>query len=210
VLESEVTAFIDAFKRECRNAYPDGASDESYSAIISQHHYDRLKGLIEDARAKGADIIEICALDPQRQRTLAPTIILGATSEMAVMQEEIFGPILPVIGYKKIEDAIAYVKARPRPLALYIFSDHKSVIELLAHTTSGNMTVNDTLLHYAVDDLPFGGVGPSGMGTYDGEEGFRSLRQAKGVFTQTRWNFAGIMRTPFGRMTDRALGYLLR
>jgi coniferyl-aldehyde dehydrogenase len=194
VLESEVTAFIDAFKRECRNAYPDGASDESYSAIISQHHYDRLKGLIEDARAKGADIIEICALDPQRQRTLAPTIILGATSEMAVMQEEIFGPILPVIGYKKIEDAIAYVKARPRPLALYIFSDHKSVIELLAHTTSGNMTVNDTLLHYAVDDLPFGGVGPSGMGTYDGVDGPRSRHRCATTWSSVNATMRGAVR----------------
>ncbi len=211
VQESEVSAFIDALKQECRNAYPEAASDKSYSAIISKHHYERLKGLIEDARMKGADIIEICARDPHRERTLAPTLILGATSEMTVMQEEIFGPILPVIGYKRIENAIAYANARPRPLALYVFSDNKSVINLvLAHTTSGNVTVNDTLLHYAVDDLPFGGVGPSGMGTYHGEEGFRSLSHVKGVFTQARWNLAGVMRAPFSRLTDRALGYLLR
>jgi coniferyl-aldehyde dehydrogenase len=211
VQESEIAAFIEAYKQECNKAYPKGASDESYSAIISQRHYQRLKSLIEDASTKGARIIEMGAPHVQRDRTLTPTLILGATSEMTVMQEEIFGPVLPVIGYQRIEDAIAYVNARPRPLALYIFSDHPSVIKLvLARTTSGNVTVNDTLLHYAVDDLPFGGVGPSGMGTYHGEEGFRSLSHVKGVFTQARWNFAGLMRAPFGRMTDLALGYLLR
>ena len=211
VQESEISAFIDSFRQESRKAYPDGVLDEQYSAIIGQRHYQRLIGLIEDARAKGADVIEIGASGRQRERTLAPTIVLGATPEMTVMQEEIFGPILPIIGYKKIENAIAYVNVQPRPLALYIFSDHKSVIDsVLAHTTSGNVTVNDTLLHYAVDDLPFGGVGPSGMGTYHGEEGFRSLSHVKGVFTQARWNFAGMMRAPFGRLTDRALGYLLR
>jgi coniferyl-aldehyde dehydrogenase len=212
VQEREIAPFIDAFRQKCQKAYPDGISDESYSAIVSERHFERLKGLIQDARMKGAEIIEVCGhARQQRERTLAPTIILGATSEMDVMREEIFGPILPVISYGTIEDAISYVNAGPRPLALYLFSDRRGVVEqVLARTTSGNVTVNDTLLHYAVDDLPFGGVGASGMGNYHGEEGFRSLSHTKGVFTQARWNLAGLVRAPFGRMTDRVLGYLLR
>jgi coniferyl-aldehyde dehydrogenase len=212
VQEREVASFIDAFQQKCQKAYPDGISDESYSAIVSERHYERLQGLIRDARMKGAEIIEVYGhARQQRERTLAPTIILGATSEMAVMREEIFGPVLPVISYETIEDAISYVNARPRPLALYLFSDRRGVVEqVLARTTSGNVTVNDTLLHYAVDDLPFGGVGASGMGHYHGEEGFRSLSHAKGVFTQARWNLAGLVRAPFGRMTDRVLSYFLR
>jgi coniferyl-aldehyde dehydrogenase len=211
VQKSEIPAFIEALKLACRIAYPMGVSDEAYSAIISQHHYERLNGMIADAKARGAGIVEISANAPRRERSLVPTIILGATSEMTVMQEEIFGPVLPVIAYETIDDAIAYVNAHPRPLALYIFSDQRNVVEqVLAHTTSGNVTVNDTLLHYVVDDLPFGGVGPSGIGTYHSEEGFRSLSHAKGVFTQSRWNFAGLMRAPFGQITSRTLTFLLR
>jgi coniferyl-aldehyde dehydrogenase len=211
VKQSEVVPFIDAFQQTCRNAYPKGVLDDSYAAIISDRHYQRLQHLIEDARMKGANVIEVYERNPQRERTLPPTIILDATSEMAVMQEEIFGPVLPIISYQTIEQAISYVNARPRPLALYLFSDRERVVEqVLAQTTSGNVTVNDTMLHYAVDDLPFGGVGSSGMGAYHGEEGFRALSHAKGVFRQARWNFAYMARAPFGRMTDRMLGYLLR
>ena len=127
------------------------------------------------------------------------------------MQEEIFGPILPIIPYKEISGAIACVNANPRPLALYVFSDDRAVIrQVLDRTTSGNVTVNDTLLHYAQDDLPFGGVGPSGIGAYHGEEGFLSLSHAKGVFTQARWNLADLIRPPFGRLTDSILKVLLR
>ena len=127
------------------------------------------------------------------------------------MQDEIFGPVLPIIPYKEVPAAIACINANPRPLALYVFSEDRGVVrQVLDRTTSGNATVNDTLLHYAQDDLPFGGVGPSGMGAYHGEEGFRALSHAKGVFTQARWNFAGLMRAPFGRLTDYALRLLLR
>jgi coniferyl-aldehyde dehydrogenase len=211
VQESKIEGFVAAYRKAFRNSYLNGTSDEAYSAIVNQHHYERLIGLIEDARKKGAHIIEIGATDTQRAHTLAPTIILGATPDMAVMQEEIFGPILPIIAYNELNDAIAHVNAHPRSLALYMFSDHQSTIaHVLARTTSGNVTVNDTLLHYVVDDLPFGGIGPSGMGAYHGEEGFKSLSHVKGVFTQARLNFAGLMRAPFGRMTDLALAYLLR
>ena len=210
--ESEVEGFVAAYRDAVTAAYPAGASDEAYGAIISQRHYDRLVRLIEDARAKGARIVTIGEpAGASRPRTLAPTVILGATPDMAVMQQEIFGPILPIVPYRALGDAVALVNANPRPLALYIFSDHRGTVDhVLARTTSGDVTVNDTLMHYAQDDLPFGGVGASGMGAYHGEEGFRSLSHAKGVFVQARWNFSGLVRAPFGRLTDLVLKVMLR
>jgi coniferyl-aldehyde dehydrogenase len=212
VQESKVDAFVAAFEAAARAAYPAGASDEAYAAIINERHYDRLAALVEDAREKGAKVLEIgAAPDTARAHTLPPTLIVRATPDMAVMQGEIFGPILPIVPYKTLEDAIGCVNAKPRPLALYVFSDNRGVVsQVLDRTTSGNATVNDTLLHYAQDDLPFGGVGPSGMGAYHGEEGFLALSHAKGVFVQSRWSLAGLLRAPFGRLTDFVLNATLR
>ena len=211
VHESMVDSFVAAFEAAARASYPAGVEDTAYSAIISQRHFDRLAGLIEDARTKGARVLQIGSAAMTITRKLPPTLIVGATPEMTVMQQEIFGPILPIIAYKEIPGAIACVNANPRPLALYVFSDDRGVVrQVLDHTTSGNVTVNDTLLHYAQDDLPFGGIGPSGLGAYHGKEGFLSLSHAKGVFTQSRWNLAGVIRAPFGRLTDSVLNYLLR
>jgi len=212
VHESKVDSFVAAFEAAARTSYPAGVEDTAYTAIISQRHYDRLAALIEDARRKGAKVLQIgAATAAASARKLPPTLIVGATPEMTVMQQEIFGPILPIIAYQEIPGAIACINANPRPLALYVFSDDRSVVrQLLDRTTSGNVTVNDTLLHYAQDDLPFGGVGPSGIGAYHGKEGFLSLSHAKGVFTQARWNFAGLIRAPFGRLTDFILNFLLR
>jgi coniferyl-aldehyde dehydrogenase len=207
----QVGAFAVAYERVVRAYYPAGERDDAYAAIISRQHYDRLRGLVEDARAKGARIVEIGAATTPRENTLVPTLLLGATQEMRVMQEEIFGPILPVVAYEAIDDAIAYVNARPRPLALYIFSNRRDAIEtVLTRTISGNVTVNDTLLHYAVEDLPFGGVGPSGMGVYHGEEGFKQFSHAKGVFIQSRWNLAGLLHPPYRKLTDAILSYLMK
>ena len=216
VHESQVDAFVAAFEAAAVASYPAGVADEAYSAIISQRHHDRLTALIEDARRKGAKVLLIGAASASGKgaaaaRKLPPTLIVGATPDMGVMQDEIFGPILPIVPYKTPEDAIACINAKPRPLALYVFSDdHGFVEQVLERTTSGNVTVNDTLLHYAQDDLPFGGVGPSGMGAYHGEEGFLSLSHAKGVFVQSRWSSAGLLRAPFGRAADFILNFFLR
>jgi coniferyl-aldehyde dehydrogenase len=207
----QIDAFAAAYERAVRAYYPAGERDDAYAAIISRQHYDRLRALVDDARTKGARVVEIGATTPPRENTVPPTLLLGATAEMQVMQEEIFGPILPVVAYDDIDDAIAYVNARPRPLALYVFSDRRDAIdEVLTRTISGNVTVNDTLLHYAVEDLPFGGVGPSGMGAYHGEEGFKQFSHAKGVFIQSRWNLAGLLRPPYRKLTDAVLSYLLK
>lgn len=127
------------------------------------------------------------------------------------MQEEIFGPLLPIRTYAAFDEAIDVINAGPRPLALYYFGPCGPLQDrLLARTTSGNVSVNATLLHFARDDLPFGGIGPSGMGAYHGIEGFRALSHAKGVFIQSRWHFTDLLRAPFGKLADAVLKVMLR
>lgn len=210
--EDRVTEFAAAFEAETRKAYPGGPSDKGYASLIGQRHHDRLVELIEDARSKGARIVQIGNTpDVGRPHTLAPTLVLGATPDMRIMQEEIFGPVLPVVAYRSVADAVARINAGDRPLALYVFSDHKDTVDtVLSNTTSGSAVVNDTLLQFVQDDVPFGGVGASGMGAYHGEEGFRTFSHAKGVFTQSRLSMVGIMRAPFGPLADRLLGLMLR
>ena len=127
------------------------------------------------------------------------------------MQDEIFGPILPVIPYRTLEDAIAYVNARPRPLALYLFgADGPGRRLVMERTTSGGVSINETNLHYAQNDIPFGGVGESGMGAYRGHEGFKTLSHAKSVFQQSRINLTDVVRPPFGSLFERVVGFLVR
>jgi coniferyl-aldehyde dehydrogenase len=213
VHEDEVHAFVDAYDQAVRSLYPEGPAAEQYTAIINERHHGRLTALLEDARTKGATVREVGAkADAARLRahTLAPTVVIGAGEQMRLLQEEIFGPVLPVIAYRDLDEAIAYVNARPRPLALYYFGhDGDRRRKVLASTTSGNVTVNNTLMHYVQDDLPFGGVGPSGIGAYHGVEGFRALSHAKGVFQQGRWNLSGLLRPPFGPMASLVLKLML-
>jgi coniferyl-aldehyde dehydrogenase len=151
------------------------------------------------------------ATPTRRPHTLAPTVVLGVTDEMKIAHEEIFGPILPIFGYGNIDDAITYVNARPRPLALYYFGgDDADRRKVLDRTTSGNVTINGTIMHVAQDDLPFGGVGESGIGKYHGIEGFRTLSHAKGIFEQGRWNFIELLRAPFDKRADALLNFFLR
>lgn len=209
VHEDRLDAFVGAFEAEVKARYPAGTASADYTTIVNDRHHARLTGLVDDARAKGARIL--ASEVSSRPRALAPTLVLGVTDDMHIMQEEIFGPLLPVVVVRSIEDAIGHINARPRPLALYYFGpDDAERRALLARTTSGNVTINGALVHYAVEDLPFGGVGPSGMGAYHGVEGFRALSHAKGVFEQGRWSGADLLRPPFGALADRLLGWLLR
>jgi coniferyl-aldehyde dehydrogenase len=214
VHEGEIEAFAVAYDKEVASLYPKGPASDDYTAIINDRHYARLIGLIDDARAKGARILEVGRKPgdaAERPHTLAPMIVFNAKDDMRIMREEIFGPVLPVLPYRDIDEAIAYVNARPRPLALYYFgNDREDRRNVLSRTTSGNVTINGTLMHYAQDDLPFGGVGPSGMGAYHGVEGFRALSHAKGVFEQGRWNGASLLRPPFGRVAETILNAMLR
>jgi coniferyl-aldehyde dehydrogenase len=214
VPEDDVAAFVAAYDAAVRTLYPEGPASDNFTSVINARHYDRLRGLLDEARAKGARVIEVGA-NPEtarsRPHTLAPSVVLGATGDMGIFNEEIFGPVLPIVPYREIDDAVAHINAGERPLALYYFGGNgKDRRKVLERTTSGNVTINDTLLHYAQDDLPFGGVGASGMGAYHGVEGFKSLSHAKGVFEQSRWNLTGALRPPFGQLTRFVMWYLTR
>lgn len=214
VHQDALDAFLGEFDKAVRRLYPDGPLSDQYTSVINERHYNRLNTLLDDAREKGARIVEVgerSAEAKRRAHTLAPTVVVGASDKMRIMQEEIFGPVLPVLPYRDLDQAIAYVNARPRPLALYYFggsgANRRKVLTL---TTSGNVTVNNTLMHYAQEDLPFGGVGPSGIGAYHGIEGFKALSHAKGVFQQGKWNLSGMLRPPFGGIAKLILTFMLR
>ena len=215
VAEQEVDDFVTAYEKESAKLYPDIASNPDYTSIVNDRHYARLTALLDDARSKGARVIELGGPakpgDKKHARTMVPTIVLNVTDEMNVMKDEIFGPILPVMPYRDLEGAVAYVNSRPRPLALYFFGPvgpgRRMVLE---RTTSGGVSINETNLHYAQDDIPFGGVGPSGMGAYHGHEGFKALSHAKGVFEQATFNLTDTVRPPFGRLVERVVRFMMR
>jgi coniferyl-aldehyde dehydrogenase len=171
---------------------------------------DRLQGYLDDARAKGAEIVELNpAKEDFRQQPfhkIPPTLVLNPTDDMKIMQDEIFGPLLPVKTYNTVEEAIGYVNDHSRPLGLYYFgNDNAEQERVLTRTTSGGVTVNDVIMHVAMEDLPFGGIGPSGMGSYHGIDGFRTFSHAKAVFQQTGRDLTAMMRPPFGPAIQKML-----
>src|SRR5262245_23163175 len=212
--EGDVDAFVEAWAKAVAALYPDGPASQDYTSIVNARHYERLRGLLDDARAKGARVIETGPLPEQatrRAHTLPPTLVLNVHDDMRIMQEEIFGPLLPIVTYRDLDDAIAFVNARPRPLGLYYFgSSAPNRRHVLTRTTSGGVTINGTLLHYVQDDLPFGGVGMSGFGAYHGIEGFRAFSHQKAVFEVGRLNGGALLRPPFGRLTNVILSFMLR
>lgn len=208
---------VDAFVEECRAAveqmYPRLGQNPDYTTIVNDAHYERLQGYLKDARDRGAKLIELNPakeeLDPN-SRKMAPVLLLHPKDEMIVMQEEIFGPILPIFTYETLDDAIAYVYEHPRPLSLYYFDNNQRRIDrVLRETVSGGVTINDVMLHVAQSDLPFGGAGPSGIGAYHGREGFETFTKKKGVFYQSRLNAMGMLRPPYGERIDWILKQLL-
>jgi coniferyl-aldehyde dehydrogenase len=173
--------------------------------VVAQRHYDRIKGHVDDARAKGATIVEINPagedFSQQEHRKIPPTLILNPTDDMTVMQDEIFGPVLPVKTYDKVEEAVDYINGHDRPLGLYWFGTDTAERDMvLNRTTSGGVTVNDVIFHVAQEDLPFGGVGPAGMGGYHGRDGFMEFSHKKAVFHQLKKDIAPILalRPPYG------------
>ncbi len=198
-----VDGFVNAAKTAVAKMYPTIKDNGDYTAMINQRHFDRVRGLINDAKAKGAQIVEINPagedFSQQEHRKIPPTLIVGATDEMTVMQEEIFGPVLPIRTYTSIEESISQINAGPRPLALYYFGDDSAESEaLLSRTHSGGVTINDVIFHVTQDDLPFGGVGPSGMGAYHGHRGFLEFSHEKAVYRQMSGELLAMMRPPYG------------
>jgi len=198
-------ALVNPFIEACRAAtlafYPALGTNPQYTSIVSDRQFRRLVAYVDDARELGASIHRLHhePNDAERRR-LAPVALTDVTSEMRVMQEEIFGPILPVVGYDTIDEAIAYVNARPRPLALYYFGATGGDLDaVLARTVSGGVTVNNTGFHVLQEDLPFGGVGPSGMGEYHGRAGFDRFSKQKAVFIDGRLSASSLVAPPYGR-----------
>jgi coniferyl-aldehyde dehydrogenase len=196
--------FVGAAQGAVAKMYADGLKDnDDYTSIVNQRHFDRLNSYLDDAREKGAEVIEINPagenFTQQPHHKMAPHIVLNPTDDMKVMQDEIFGPILPVKSYTDTSEAIGYINDNPRPLGLYYFGDDKNERDMvLNNTTSGGVTVNDVVFHVAQEDLPFGGVGPSGMGSYHGHDGFLEFSHKKAVYTQTGSELLAMMRPPYG------------
>ena len=206
-------AFVDAAIHAVAACYPAISATPDFTSIVNERHFTRLSSYLEDAKAQGAEIVELApgsAADAVSRR-MPPVALFKVNDHMRVMQEEIFGPLLPVVVYHDLDQAIAYVNARPRPLALYYFdTDNARIQRVLDQTVSGGVTINDTLLHIAQDDLPFGGVGPSGMGCYHGLEGFKTFSVNKPVFHQSCLSGIGLFKAPYGVLFERLIRILLR
>ncbi|MFZ2507331.1 MAG: coniferyl aldehyde dehydrogenase [Steroidobacteraceae bacterium] len=212
VPKPDIDRFLDACRAATREFYPTLATNPQYTSVISDREFRRLAASVEDARSRGATLhaLHPDPADAERRRMM-PLAITGVRDEMRVMQEEIFGPLLPVISYGSIDDAIAYVNARPRPLALYYFGERGEILDrVLTETVSGGVTVNNTAFHVLQEDLPFGGVGQSGMGHYHGKSGFDSFSKLKPVFYDRRLSASRLLMPPYGRMFRAVMRILYR
>lgn len=203
--DDQVDAFVGHAKAAVSRMFPTVRDNPDYTSVVNQRHYDRISGYVADARAKGATVVELAPegedFSQQEHRKIPPTLILDATDDMKVMQEEIFGPVLPVKRYKTVDDALAYINAHDRPLGLYYFGDDAAEQEkVLADTTSGGVTINDVIFHIAQEELPFGGVGPAGMGAYHGRDGFLEFSHKKAVYSQLKKDIGPLvqLRPPYG------------
>ncbi len=198
VPEDRVEGFVEAYSEAIRGFYPTLTDNPDYTAIINERQLARLNAYAKDASDKGATLIAL--YDQGQARRMPHSLLLNVSDEMTVMQDEIFGPLLPIVPYRGIDEAFAYINQRPRPLALYYFGYNKSEQNRVLHEThSGGVCLNDTLLQVAQDDLPFGGIGPSGMGHYHGREGFLTFSKAKGVLVKQRLNAAKLIYPPYGK-----------
>ena len=210
VPEDSIEEFVQASVDVTSEMYPDMKDNEDFTSIINQKHYDRIQSYISDAKEKGADVVEINPANEdfsqQPHHKIPPTLILNPTEDMQVMQEEIFGPVLPVKTYKDVSETVDYINSKDRPLGLYYFGeDAKEKDFVLDNTTSGGVTVNDVISHITMEDLPFGGVGPSGMGSYHGYDGFKEFSHAKSVYKQSWLNLnklAGLV-PPYKKKEDK-------
>jgi coniferyl-aldehyde dehydrogenase len=205
----QMEEFVARVAARVKAFYPSIAQNAQYSSIVNDRHFERLTQWREEAVAAGAKAHVLGGEEGTRR--LAPTLLTGVTDTMKVMQEEIFGPLLPIVPYDRIEDAIAYINDRPHPLSLYLFADDSRVIDdVLTRTRAGGVTVNDTLFHIAQHNLPFGGVGPSGMGAYHGKTGFDTFSRLKPILRQARFNGVGLLNPPYGARFRRMLSIMLR
>ncbi|AUM12748.1 coniferyl aldehyde dehydrogenase [Ketobacter alkanivorans] len=202
VHRSKLDEFTAAFNEVVSTWYPSKRNNDDYTAVINERQLNRLKGYLKDAEEKGARIVPLNPAneDFEGSGKLPITLVFDTTEDMLIEQNEIFGPLLIVKPYDNLEEAMQYINDRPRPLALYYFDYDKDRADyVLNHTHSGGACVNDTLSHVAAEDIPFGGVGPSGMGHYHGKEGFLTFTKAKGVFYKGKVNATKLLFPPWNR-----------
>jgi coniferyl-aldehyde dehydrogenase len=209
--EGREAEFEQAFARAAGQLFPAQEGGRDYASILTDRHLGRLRDLLQEAQAAGARVVELDAASPAHPRQMAPVLVYNAPAHTRLMREEIFGPILPVLTYRTLADAVSHINARPRPLALYWFgTDSASRDQVLNQTVSGGVTINDTLLHIAHHNLPFGGVGESGWGSYHGEAGFLRFTQQKPVLVQSRWAMGHLFYPPYGPRFQQIMGLLKR
>ena len=194
-------AFVEALRREVAARYgADFGNLDDYTRIVNDGQYARLQGYVDDARQRGIDVVTLGGKADPAQRLLPPTVLLEPGDDAKVMQDEIFGPLLPVKSYRTLDEAIAYINAHDRPLALYPFSHDRTAIEKILHDTiAGGVSVNDTLFHFAIPDLPFGGVGASGMGAYHSRVGFDAMSKLLPVLWQARRTGGDLLKPPYSK-----------
>jgi coniferyl-aldehyde dehydrogenase len=209
VPKAKIPVLISQLQADFAKLYPDFATNPDYSAVINPLHYQRLQQLLAEALGRGATAYPCAVISSEQQqqtRRLPLTLLVDVPEECQILQQEIFGPLLPIIGYDDLEQALNYIRARPRPLALYLFSEDKAVQQqVLTQSHAGGVCINDTLLHVAQEDLPFGGVGPSGLGNYHGPEGFWRFSHAKAVHQKGRFSSSVLIYPPFNRPLFKAL-----
>ena len=200
--------FAKASNEAVSEMFADLKYNEDYTSVINERHYERINELVSDAKEKGAEVIQINPADEdfeqQELHKIPPTLVLNPTDEMKIMQEEIFGPVLPVKEYEDFDETVNYVNSKDRPLGLYLFSkDKNKEKKVLDNTTSGGVTLNDVIWHIGQEELPFGGVGPSGTGSYHGHDGFKEFSHAKAVYKQFSADLMAQMMPPYkGKMFE--------
>lgn len=205
-----IPLFVEEMREYVVRRYPNLKDNPDYTSVVNERQYQRLVGWLAEARERGATVVELAEGDASK-RVLAPTLVLDAPDDCKVMQEELFGPVMPIVAVPSVAAAIDYVNARPRPLALYHFDhDGYRTQTVLDRTVAGGVTVNDTLLHIAQSKLPFGGVGPSGMGHYHAKEGFLTFSKQKPVMYQARLSSMALMRPPYRTLANALVKFLTR
>jgi len=207
-------ALVAALERELRARFGDLSRADDYTRIINDAEFARLADALADADARGARVLQPIPIDAttaRRERLFPPTLVLDPPDDGPLMREEIFGPILPIRGYAGVDDAIAYVNTHARPLALYPFSNDRATVDrILAGTLAGGVSVNDTLLHFGVNDLPFGGIGASGSGAIHGRAGFETFSKLLPVFRQSRFAASDWIRPPYRGWVDRVVRLMVK
>ncbi|MBK6585192.1 MAG: coniferyl aldehyde dehydrogenase [Gammaproteobacteria bacterium] len=212
VPQAKVDEFVELARRIVPARYPD-IDGVDYTSMIDDRAFARITAALDDAQKRGATLLQLVPGERWNAATrkIAPHIVLDAPDDSELMSREIFGPVLPVRAYRSLEEVIGYINARPRPLAIYPFSNDAARVQmLLDRIMSGGVSVNDALFHVAQHDLPFGGVGASGMGHYHGYEGFITFSKLRPVFYQARFSFMKFLAPPYGRFASAVLGFLTR